>query len=302
MRHIYLILVLGLMSQAVSAGIVVTYKDAESGETSQDLYDRGKANFGEMIYTGKHFLVVDRGSKSYWKGTSGQYCQALQAQKKKMEAQMASMPAMYRPVPISKSKVTRKKLGKQSIAGFSATGYEFIVDGSPSGRVWVSSDSGLSSIIDFQRSMEGKMKCFESLDSFGVEGSDIYKKTVKDVFILKEDFRQVVSVDKKSIPADRFKVPAGYKAFNNYEKFMNHLMNNERSGSMGYSDQSEPIFEMPAESRTQSKQKDNVIVEDAKDIANDAVEQAHSSTKRGIQDEISEDVEKGVKGLLDKLF
>lgn len=302
MRHIILMLAIGLISQTVSAGIVVTYADAESGEKNQELYDAGKVNFGELIYNGKQFFVVDPGSKSYWKGTPDQYCKALQAQKKKMEAQMASMPAMYRPVPISQNKVTRKKLGKQKIAGFTATGYEFTVDGSPSGRVWVSSDSGLSSLIGYQRSMSKKMKCFEDLNSFSVEGADIYMKTVEDVFVLKEDYRQVVSVDKKSIPASQFKAPAGYKSFNDYEKFMSHLMNKSGSSGRGYSDQSVPEYEMPSEARSQGNQNDNVIVRDAKDIANDAVDQAHSSTKRGIQDEVSKDVEKSVKGLLDKLF
>lgn len=313
MKHIFLVLVAGLISQTAWAGWVVTYAEAESGERSQEYYEKGKANFGQLIYTGKHMLVVDPDAKAYWKGTPNQYCEALKAQKKKMEAQMAAMPAQYRPVPISKRKVTRKKIGTQKIAGYSATGYEFYVDGDQEGQVWVSSDSGLSGIIDFERSMAKKMKCFEGLDSASVEGSALYKQTTEGTFTLKESYREVVSVEKKSVPSSHFEAPAGYKSFDDYDKFMNYLMNHSRSSSRSSSGQSAMPYEAPTRQQSsqstsstqtgaQSQQKDNVIVKDAKDIASDTVDEAHQETKEGIQDEISKDVKKGVKNMLDKLF
>lgn len=302
MKRIILMLAMTMVCQTVTAGIVVTYKDAESGEQRQEFYEGGKANLSGMIYTGKHFVVVDQATRTYWKGTPDQYCKGLQAMKKKMEAQMASMPAMYRPVPISQKKVTRKKIGKQNIAGFSATGYEFSVDGSPSDRVWVSSDSGLADIIKFERSMLKKWRCLDGLSNMSLEGADIYKQTVEGKFVLKESFQQVYKVEKKSIPASIFKTPSGYKSFSNYERYMDYLMNASGADSGDSSMQYESEYNMPSEMNDQRTQRDNVIVEDAKDIANDAVNQAHSSTKRGIQDEISKDVEKSVKGLLDKLF
>lgn len=229
MKRIFIVLIAALISMPAWSGWEVTYKDEESGERSKDYYANGKANFGQIVYTGKHLLVVDAGSKAYWKGTPDQYCEALLSQKKKIEAQMASLPAEYRPVPISKKKVTRKKIGTQKIAGYSATGYDFSVDGEPSGKIWVTSDSGLSDIIKSQRAMAKKMKCMDEMDGSSVESSALYKQTTDDAFPMKEDFRQVVSVEKKSVPDKYFSEPAGYRLFSSYDQFMSHLMN--RSGS-----------------------------------------------------------------------
>lgn len=312
MKRIFIVFIVALISMPAWSGWEVTYKDAESGERSKEYYANGKANFGQIVYTGKHFLVVDAGSKAYWKGTPEQYCEALLSQKKKMEVQMASLPAQYRPVPISKKKVTRKKIGTQKITGYSATGYDFSVDGEQAGQIWVSSDSGLSDIIKSQRAMAKKMKCLDEMDGSSVESSALYKQTIDDAFPMKEDFRQVVSVEKKSVPDKHFTEPAGYRSFSSYDQFMNHLMN--RSGSSNTASQhSAPSYDMPTErSQTQAsstpgsevkgQQEENVLVKDAREIADDAVDEAHQSTKQGIQDEVSKDIQKGVKGFLDKLF
>ena len=313
MKHLFLITIATLISLPAWAGWVVTYKDAESGERNLEYYDKGKANFGEVIYTGKHILVVDADAKAYWKGTPNQYCDALLGQMKKMEAQMASMPAQYRPVPISKKKVTRKEIGKQKIAGFNATGYDFYVDGNQEERIWISSDSGLTDIIKFNKSMSKKMECLDNMDSMSVESSSLYKKTVEGAVVVKESYRQLVSVEKKNVPASHFDAPAGYKSFSDYDQFMNYLMNKSRSSSRSAPRQSSPSYEAPtsrsqpqassdSNTSTQGQQKDNVLVKDAKDIAGDTVDEAHQETKDGIQDEISKDVKKGVKGMLDKLF
>ena len=307
MKHLFLITIAALISLPASAGWVVTYKDAESGERNLEYYDKGKANFGEVIYTGKHILVVDADAKAkaYWKGTPGQYCDALLGQMKKMEAQMASMPAQYRPVPISKKKVTRKEIGKQKIAGFNATGYDFYVDGNQEERIWISSDSGLTDIINFNKSMSKTMECLDNMDSMSVESSSLYKKTVEGAVVVKESYRQLVSVEKKNVPASHFDAPAGYKSFSDYDQFMNYLMNRSRSSSRSNPKQSSPSYEAPtsrSQPETSSQKEDNVVVKDAKDIASDTVDEAHQETKDGIQDEISKDVKKGVKGMLDKLF
>ena len=52
------------------------------------------------------------------------------------------------------------------------------------------------------------------------------------------------------------------------------------------------------ESRAQDQEEDNVITKDARDIGRGAVDEARQSTKRGIQDGISEDIQKGVGKLL----
>jgi len=65
-------------------------------------------------------------------------------------------------------------------------------------------------------------------------------------------------------------------------------------------------FERPQaekEEKQQNRKRDESIVEkDAKDIGQGAVDEAHDSTKRGIQDGISEDIQEGVGKLLDKWF
>lgn len=311
MKYILLVLMACLISNSAWAGWVTTYKDSENGKKSYEYYEKGKANFGELIFTGKKFILVNPDAKAYWEGTPEQYCKAMDSQRKMMEKQMANMPAQYKPVPISKKKVTRKELGKQKIAGFSAKGYEFYVDGRQDGRIWVSSDSRLSGIIDFENSMLEKTKCFEGLDSTTLEGSALYKKTVKNKVILKESHRQVVSIEKKSIPAARFEAPAGYKSFSDYDQFMKYLMSHAGSGS-GYSsgepsDYLEKQTGPPQQAavsapENQREGKGNVIAKDTKDIANDTADDAHQAAKDGVQKGISKKVKKGIKGAIDKLF
>jgi len=323
MKKIMMVMLTCLIAQTAWAGWVVTYKDANRGEKSQAFYDRGKANFGGMIFTDKYVLLADKGARAYWKGTPDQYCNAVKAQMQKIKAQVAAQMAQiyakkpeYRPVPISQKKVTRKKIGTKSIAGFSATGYNFFVDGSPENQIWVSSDSGLSGILDFERVMEKKLKCFEGLnDNSNLEDSALYKQTVKGAFLLKESHRQVVSVERKSIPSGNFEAPAGYKHFSDYQKFYDHISNVSRSSSREPSRPAAapPSFDMPERSRREAQpepeireqdqeQEDNVIVKDAKDIGRGAVDEAHQSTKQGIQDEISNDIQKGVNKLMDSFF
>ncbi len=237
MKHILLIIFSCVFAQPAWAGWVVTYKDAETSERSQELYDDGKASFGELIVNGKNYFVVDRGAKAYWKGTAQQYCDALKAQ---MQMMQSMMPAQYRQKPISQRKVTRKKLGAKSIAGFSATGWEFQVDGSPEGKIWVSSDSGLSDIIEYERSYAKQMKCFDEMNRMGLEGAKLYKETVAGAFVLKESQRQVVSVERKSISSSQFSAPSGYKGFSDYNKFMDYVGSHSNASSGGSSRASAP--------------------------------------------------------------
>lgn len=308
MKRFILVLLIYLCAPSAWAGWVLTYADAESGEQTQELYERGKANLGEMIYNGKHFLVVDQESVSYWKGTPEQYCKAMRTQQQTMEAQMASMPPQYRPVPMSTKKVTRKKIGTQSIAGYSATGYEFYVDGSQASQVWVSSDSDFSDIIDFEKSMLEKVKCLDDIDSSSLESTDIYTKTVEGTVILKESYRELESAEKKRIAASLFEAPSGYKAFTDFQLFMGHIIKQSRSSSGSSSfdmETSQPQWESQYEQDDQGEhqaREDNVIVKDAKEITGDVADEAHESTKRGVKDELSKDVKKGVKSLLDSFF
>ena len=310
MKYSIFLILACLFSQTAWAGWVVTYKDAESGEKSQEFYDGRKHSTGELIYTDKYFVAIDRNSKSYWKGTPEQFCKDMDEFRKMMEAQMASMPPEYRPVPMDKRNVMQKKLGSKSIAGFNAKGYVFFADGIQRGEVWVSSDPGLSGIINFEKSLDSSakdMSCFDNMASDSLDGASLYKKTVENQFILKEPGRQVVSVEKKVVSPAHFNVPSGYKSFNDYQKFMNHIGNASNSSSDAYYEQTEPSYD-ESENRLQaatskSKNKsDNVIVKDAKDISEGAVDEAHREMKDGIQKEISDDIKKGVKGLLDSFF
>ena len=51
-----------------------------------------------------------------------------------------------------------------------------------------------------------------------------------------------------------------------------------------------------------SKREESVLEKDAKDIGRNSVDEAHQSTKRGIQNGISEQIEKGIGGLMNGLF
>ena len=116
-----------------------------------------------------------------------------------MQEQLASLPAQYRPVPISQKKVTRKKIGTRSIAGYSATGYYFFTDGIQNGQFWVSSDSALSGLIALKESKNDDYECFDEMKGMSLEDSALFKKMEEKTFILKESSREVVSVERKSL-------------------------------------------------------------------------------------------------------
>jgi len=274
MKQFMMLMFVCLFSQTAWAGWVVTYR-TEAGSRSQEFYEGGKMSSGEAIYTDGHFIVVDRGSRSYWKGTPRQYCDALLSMKKKMEAQMASLPAQFRPKPISQKKVSRKKLGTKSIAGYMSTGYVFFVDGISGDDVWISSASSLSGIIDVERSMAKKMKCFESMDTSSIEGAAIYKRTVEGSFILKGSNRQVVSVEKKAISSGKFNVPGGYKSFSDFKRFTQYASHHSSASSRPPPRLMEPSYDMPTKHssrniqpeqrmKKQSNKEDNFIVKDAR--------------------------------------
>lgn len=67
-------------------------------------------------------------------------------------------------------------------------------------------------------------------------------------------------------------------------------------------------YGMEHESRYQSrdtehsKQEDNVVKKDTRDIMDNSINEAHQSTKQGIQDGINEQIHKGIGGLMDGLF
>jgi len=220
MKQFMMLLLVCLLSQTAWAGWVVTYRDADTGAKSQEFYEGSNMSSQEAIYTDGHIMAVNQGSRSYWKGTPQQYCEAMDAMKKQMDAQMAALPAQFRPKPMSQRNITRKKLGTKSIAGYPTTGYVFFADGVSGDEVWISSDSSLSGIIDFGRSMAKKMKCSASMDSSGIQSTTIYKHTVEGSFILKDSNRQVVSVEKKTIASSRFHAPSGYKSFSDFTQFI----------------------------------------------------------------------------------
>lgn len=235
-----------LIAQPAWAGWVVIYKNAQ-GAKSQEYYDRGKINAEGLIYAGGSVITVDEDSRAYWKGTLQQFCHAFKAQ---MQQIQSMIPAQYRPKPISQRKVTRKGIGSKSIAGFSAKGYEFYVDDSQEEQIWVSSDSGLSGLIDMKNSMSKKMRCLDDMNKAELEDSTLYKKTTKGKFVLKDSSREVVSVEEKQVPASHFEAPAGYKSFSNYQQFMDYISNHSKSSSRAPSRVSAPSFDMPSRQRS----------------------------------------------------
>ena len=312
MRFLILIVLNSLVIQSVFAGWLVTYNEVESGKQSYEYFENSKAKFWSesegMIKNGENLILVNDGSRSYWEGTPQKYCDALKAWTKRIQAQMGPLAAKYKPVPISQKKVTRKRVGSRSIAGFSATGYEFYVDDVQEGQIWVSSDPGLSDVIGHMQSQLKKMECLEGLDSSSLEASKLYKQTVKDGIILDDSYRQVASIEKKTISASQFDTPEGYKAFLDYDQFVEYASSHSDSSSMSSSDSPATQFDIPERDSSREIEQessedigDNVVVNDAEEIGRDAVDEAHQSTKQGIHKGISKDIQKGVRGLMDKL-
>ena len=299
------------------AGWIVTYQEAETGEQSKEYFDKNKADYGSMILNGNKVIAVDENSQAYWEGTSNQYCAAMKAWTDKLQAQMGKMPAAYRTKPISERKVTRKRLGNETISGYAATGYAFYIDGSEDDRIWVTSDSDFSGIVKIEKSISNKMKCMEDLASMGLTEAELYKETVEGKFVVKESYRQVLSVEKSSVPSSQFTGPDGYRRFDDYDAFIAYADDHDSGSSYSssnsdeyqqqpdvteqYERQREQGQEQQRPQRPESSDEDNVVVQDAKDIGMGAAEEAHSSTKRGVQKGVSDSIQKGVGSFLDKL-
>lgn len=295
-----------LLVPTARAGWVVTYENFETGERSQEYYEADRANFDGLIYSGDLFIVVDRNARAYWMGPPERYCNSLKTQLMRMQSMI---PAQFREKPISQRDVTRNRLGTKSIAGFSATGWDFFIDGNQEERVWISSDSGLSEIIEYERSYSKNMKCFEEMESDSLEGSKLYKQTVEGAFILGESYRQVVSVERKSVNSSHFGAPEGYKAFSDYDEFVRHVDNRSGASTMSSTLSFEPQPDMPEHSTSHESKAEpdkgeeyDGSVENAEESTDDKVDVNRGSTKVGDLESVSDDFRKSVDKLLDKWF
>ncbi len=235
------------------AGWVVTYEDenADGGkEQSVSYYDgdrfRSDSGQGITIYSGDTISMADTVARAYWKGTPEGRCRA---QRKMMEEINAMMPAQFRDKfrdkPISQRKVTRKKLGTRKIAGFTATGYQFYVDGKPTmgGEIWVSSEGVLSRLARPRHIGD----CEMGEAATGVSGSKLFRRTMRNAFVLRSStgtavlrsskgiaserklWSTVVSVKEASIPSSKFNMPPGYKGFTDYKQFMEYVRTHQQA-------------------------------------------------------------------------
>ncbi|MDQ7012114.1 MAG: hypothetical protein Q9M29_09855 [Mariprofundaceae bacterium] len=233
-QYILLIFVcLGWVGTA-TAGIVVT-SEHESGigkmERSQAYYEGNKSRHDDFIFLGREIITIDNGAKAYWQGSPEQFCKVM---KKLADAISALVPPQYRSKPISQRKVTRRKIGTRSIAGFTATGYQFFVDGESDKEVWVSDDAGLSELI---RSLEAAEKEVKKIPACkggsSLQDSKLYRETVKGRFVLDDGHEKVVKVEKKRISASVFSAPKGYRKFTDYEQFTEYVKTHQQARKSG---------------------------------------------------------------------
>jgi len=241
----------GLMTCLVAvpawAGWMATFEamhpDGGKGRFFQ-YYDHGRyaEDMGRSVtvIADGQISYIDTVAKAYWQGTPARFCRE---QQKMMEEIDALLPAEYREKPISQRRVTRKKVGAATIAGFRATGYRFFVDGKQETEIWVSSDSGLSGLIAAQRESVGRALDCDRGSSSSVSDSKLYRRTVRDAFVLKYPsgrvgeqilWNSLVSVEKQRVSDTKFRVPSGYRKFTDLQKFYKY------SGSFQDTDQNKP--------------------------------------------------------------
>lgn len=303
MRHkicflILISLALFCYTDLVWAGWVVTYAETETGEETKEYYQDGKANFGALIYDGRDFMLINHESQGYWQGSPDQYCNAVKRQSQLMEQQLASLPEQYRPKAMGSKKITRQKVGTEIIAGFKASGYDFYVDGARQGRIWVSNDSGLGELIRFENNQQGKMNCFAEMESMSLEGTKVYKETVRNGFVLKESYRAVVSVKRATVSGDHFKSPAGYRAFTDYQQFMNHATSQARSAP---SSAPSPFYQDEETAQGDNRQDGVDSYRAAQPERGGAVNQARAEPPARNKN-IPRDIQEEVGGFLKKIF
>jgi hypothetical protein len=165
--------------------------------------------------------MVNPEEKSYSRMTVDEYCSFIS---KMMGGMTAEQRAMIEQMMKKQKapKVVVKKVGSGGkVAGYSSDMYSVVIDGSPRGKVWISTDGALNR--DAGRIMKkifaytSKMKKCSSMGggSGGFEDTKAYQDLLKKGWVLKELMdgkveSEVVKLEKKRVPESEFMVPAGF--------------------------------------------------------------------------------------------
>ncbi len=156
----------------------------------------------------------------------------MEEQMKQLQQQSKSAPIENMPKPV----VSIKKTGSSDvIAGHKTDKYTVNVDGDKYQEIWIASDISIDDemkklrLDKFHLMMNRMDKCMNaSEDAMGMMADPLdspeYKKLTEKGFVMKEVYytggfsghegearKQVVRIEKKSISASEFKIPAGYK-------------------------------------------------------------------------------------------
>jgi hypothetical protein len=306
----------GMTSRAKTEKIV-EYYDPDAGKFAMQSTIL-RFDTGEMI-------ITNHEQKNYYRNTVSGYCRDIdtmvqeitsspeyrQAEQmmKQMRTQYGNQAGQQQQMP----KPVLRRVGPAKVAGFSAEHFQVKVGSEVENEVWLSNDSRLDK-LDWEKNAKLRRKaekferqineCMKKLSQMS-PGAEVQEDPLEDrsAFELqrKDSFVEVttVAIERRSIPASRFEPPPGYRKVSMKEA-MAFSMNQGGDSESSYGGDRYPA-DAPAAYHQEPAQEKGMLEKDVEDIREHAEREAHDQTKNAVEDEISDQVRQGVKGLM-KLF
>ncbi len=197
-------------------------KDSGVKSTSYISNNRMKAVSSDGPYVIMDFdkgtiFMVDAGAKSYW---GGDFNAMVKQTKDAFRQMLAALNQANQAAPARKTRLIVKKTNQTAtIAGYAAAKYEIYADKDLFEEIWASAELGsdMGKEFDFKKAEIYGRQWQEAFgQAFGPVEFDYAELNRVDGYVLKRksasgSVTETVSVEKKAIEENEFKVPAGYK-------------------------------------------------------------------------------------------
>jgi len=231
------------LSVGMAGNALAGWKIVERGEGATTTYyvdgNRVVSSEGDgmrIVIDGETMTMIADQSRSYWSGTTEAFRTSMCAYVREVW-EMAG----YRPKPVAAPLVRVEKAGSEKVAGYQADRYRVLADGKLFQEVWRSRDSRLREL----EATWGRVQAFEfSGDTCGeptsreeaIVASRPYRRLMAGGLVLKSSnppvfgkttSTEVVSIERQPVPAERFRVPAGYRRVKSVEALMRQASGGE---------------------------------------------------------------------------
>ena len=231
----------------VNSGTLMVINDRDKVYTSGTAKEFCKTMSGmrNQMMSGGHGQMraemekMMKGMDDAMKDMSPEQRQMMEQMMNRARGQGAGMPGMGRGRGQGPAVSVSKAGTGDVVAGFKTTHYKVSVGGRVAKEVWLTADSSLmndikpymNKFLEMSREMKRCTSMGGMMGGPNVEGSEAFQSLMEKGFPLKEKdirsgwTREVVKLEKKSIPDSEMKLPKGYKKVSFME-----LMQSQRMG------------------------------------------------------------------------